>query len=112
MSNNSEKNKETIDNFLGSIKDFRPEFKSLNYEKDDIENYLMNNYNYILTDKAKERLNKLYTYISNGIPVLLEGETGTSKTLSFIILINIYFDVKNKNLKNIYTKIFFFKLLF
>ena len=72
----------------------------------------MNNYNYILTDKAKERLNKLYTYISNGIPVLLEGETGTSKTLSFIILINIYFDVKNKNLKNIYTKIFFFKLLF
>ena len=55
----------------------------------------MNNYNYILTDKAKERLNKLYTYISNGIPVLLEGETGTSKTL-----------------KNIYTKIFFFKLLF
>ena len=42
MSNNSEKNKETIDNFLGSIKDFRPEFKSLNYEKDDIENYLMN----------------------------------------------------------------------
>ena len=72
----------------------------------------MNNYNYILTDKAKERLNKLYTYISNGIPVLLEGETGTSKTLSFIILINIYFDVKNKNLKNIYTKILFFELLF
>ena len=95
MSNNSEKNKETIDNFLGSIKDFRPEFKSLNYEKDNIENYLMDNYNYILTDKAKERLNKLYTYISNGIPVLLEGETGTSKTL-----------------KNIYTKILFFELLF
>ena len=34
MSNNSEKNKETIDNFLDSIKLFHPEFKSLNYEKD------------------------------------------------------------------------------
>ena len=57
----------------------------------------MNNYNYILTDKAKERLNKLYTYISNGIPVLLEGETGTSKTLSSEIICKYIFKKKNEN---------------
>ena len=86
MSNNSNKNTEAIENFVNSVKLFQPEFKSLNYEKDNIENYLLDNYNYILTEKAKERLDKLYTYITYGIPVLLEGETGTSKALSAEII--------------------------
>jgi len=45
--------------------------------------------NFILTDKAKERLSKLFNYIRLGVPVLLEGPTGTSKTLSVEIICSI-----------------------
>ncbi|KAH0800171.1 Dynein heavy chain, cytoplasmic [Histomonas meleagridis] len=38
--------------------------------------------NFIFTEGANERLSKLYDCLSVGIPVLLEGPTGTSKTLS------------------------------
>ena len=55
---------------------------------------LLRKYNYILTKKAKDRLDKLYTYITNGIPVLLEGETGSSKTLSAEIICK-YISEKN-----------------
>ena len=37
--------------------------------------------NFIFTPGANERLTKLYNYISAGVTVLLEGPTGTSKTL-------------------------------
>ena len=42
--------------------------------------------NFILTDEAVERLTKCYTYIKAGVPVLLEGPTGTSKTLTSEII--------------------------
>jgi len=45
--------------------------------------------NFILTGNAKERLSKLYNFIRLGIPVLLEGPTGTSKTLSVEIICSI-----------------------
>ena len=45
--------------------------------------------NFIPTAKAKERLSKLLNYIRLGIPVLLEGPTGTSKTLSVEIICEI-----------------------
>ena len=45
--------------------------------------------NFILTDNAKERLSKLLNYIRLGIPVLLEGPSGTSKTLSVEIACSI-----------------------
>ena len=71
-----------IKNFVNPIKQCTPSFLDSKCDK----NFLLNNYNYILTEKAKERLDKLYTYIYYGIPVLLEGETGTSKTLSAEII--------------------------
>ena len=42
--------------------------------------------NYILTNEIKEKLSQLYYYMKNQIPCILEGETGTSKTFSTIIL--------------------------
>ena len=42
--------------------------------------------NYILTNEIKEKLSQLYHYMKNQIPCILEGETGTSKTFSTIIL--------------------------
>ena len=84
-----------IKSFVESIENSFPEFLSLNYDKKT----LLDNYNYILTKNAKERLDKLYTYISNGIPILLEGETGTSKTLSAEIICKYIYDIKNKNKK-------------
>ena len=42
--------------------------------------------NYILTNEMKEKLSQLYIYMKNQIPCILEGETGTSKTFSSIIL--------------------------
>ncbi|KAK8841095.1 hypothetical protein M9Y10_027936 [Tritrichomonas musculus] len=41
---------------------------------------------FIFTQKAIERLTTLYYYLKSGVPVLLEGPTGTSKTLSSEII--------------------------
>ena len=38
--------------------------------------------NFIITDNSIERIKKISYYISRGIPVLLEGPSGTSKTFS------------------------------
>ena len=73
---------QSIENFIKSMRLCNPSFLSSEVDK----KFLLDNYNYILTDKAKVRLDKLYTYITNGTPVLLEGETGTSKTLSAEII--------------------------
>ena len=93
----------TIDKLVKSIKNYKPTFLSLNCDKKT----LLDNYNYILTDKARDRLDKLYTYISNGISVLIEGETGSSKTLSAEIICKQIFDIKlnqNPNIKESYIK--------
>ena len=44
--------------------------------------YNFNKNNFILSQGAKERLNKIELYIKNDIPLILEGPTGTSKTIS------------------------------
>jgi MoxR-like ATPase len=46
------------------------------WEKEDFFNKI----GYVLTDKSCERMAMLIHYILSGIPVLLEGPTGTSKT--------------------------------
>ena len=43
---------------------------------------ILDNKNFILTPKSIERIKKLSYYISKGVPVLLEGPSGTSKTFS------------------------------
>ena len=44
------------------------------YDENQIEG------NFILTDKARERIQKLYNQLESNIPIMLEGSTGTSKT--------------------------------
>ena len=87
------KNENIINEFIDNIQKAQASFKSLNCNKET----LLNNYNYVLTENAKERLDKLYTYISYGIPVLLDGETGCSKTLSAEIICKIIKEEKRKN---------------
>ena len=84
-------NSMNIEDFIKKIKDSKPSFLNSECSRE----FLLKNYNYILTDKAKERLDKLYTYISNGIPVLLEGETGCSKTLSEEIICKFIYEKKH-----------------
>ena len=86
------KNENIISEFIDNIQKAIPSFKSLNCDKET----LLNNYNYVLTGNAKERLDKLYTYISYGIPVLLDGETGCSKTLSAEIICKLIKEEKRK----------------
>ena len=83
---------DNINEFIDNIQKAIPSFKSLNCDKET----LLNNYHYVLTGNAKERLDKLYTYISYGIPVLLDGETGCSKTLSAEIICKLIKEEKRK----------------
>ena len=85
-----------IKNFVDSFKSYQASFMSMNYSKE----ILLDKYNYVLTRKAKVRLDKLYTYISNGIPILLEGETGTSKTITSEIICEYISEMKNKSKPN------------
>ena len=84
------------ENFANSIRDCQTSFMSMNYS----EEILLDKYNYVLTQNAKNRLDKLYTYIINGIPILLEGETGTSKTLTSEIICEYIFEMRNKKNPN------------
>ena len=87
--NNADVSLETI---INKIKSIKPTFLKSNCD----EKFLLDKYNYILTDQAKERLDKLYTYIKSGVPVILEGETGASKTLSAEIICKYIYEMKKK----------------
>ena len=52
---------------------------------------------FILTEKSKERLALLIHYNLIGIPVLLEGNTGTSKTRTSLIAANYIYKFINNN---------------
>jgi len=45
---------------------------------------------FIFTPEAIQRLTWIYNYLKDGVPVLLEGPTGTSKTLSVEIICELY----------------------
>ena len=47
------------------------------------------NGNFIPTDEAKERLQKIKNFFDSRIPVMLEGPTGTSKTKTIQVLCDI-----------------------
>ena len=84
-----------IINLISDIKTSVPRFFKSNCSYDE----LLANYNYVLTKNAEIRLDKLYTYIENGIPVILEGETGSSKTLSAEIICKYIYEQKKKKKK-------------
>ena len=81
------------DELANNIKEEIPSFISFECDKQT----LLDNYNYILTEKAKDRIDKLYTYISRGIPVLLDGETGCSKTLTAEIICKLKKENEERN---------------
>ena len=83
----------SIETIIEKIKNVEPTFLESNCD----EKFLLEKYNYILTEQAKERLDKLYTYIKNGVPVILEGETGASKTLSAEIICKYIYEMKKKD---------------
>lgn len=45
--------------------------------------------NFVLTEEAKERLQKIKNSFDSRIPVMLEGPTGTSKTKTIQVLCDI-----------------------
>ena len=83
----------SVESIIDKIKGIKPAFLESNCD----ENFLLDKYNYILTEQAKERLDKLYTYIKSGVPVILEGETGASKTLSAEIICKYIYEMKKKD---------------
>ena len=77
---------EIIDNFLHTdsvIKKYISEFKS-----DEKKKKFFKKQGFILTEKSMERMALLIHYILNGVPVLFEGNTGTSKTRTTLTACN------------------------
>ena len=74
-------------------KKYTDEFKDVKKEK------FFREQGFILTEKSMERLALLIHYILNGIPVLFEGNTGTSKTRTTLVACN-YIKRYIKNAKN------------
>ena len=77
---------EIIDNFKNTdsvIHKYITEFKS-----DEKRKKFFKKQGFILTEKSMERLALLIHYILNGIPVLFEGNTGTSKTRTVLTACN------------------------
>ncbi|KAH0791477.1 hypothetical protein GPJ56_004588 [Histomonas meleagridis] len=71
--------------------DFNPIIKQIETCAKEPTEFLLNendleNENFIFTEGAKDRLAKIFDCLKVGIPVLLEGPTGTSKTLSTEII--------------------------
>ena len=77
---------EIIDNFLKAdsvINKYITEFKS-----DEKKKKFFKKQGFILTEKSMERMALLIHYILNGVPVLFEGNTGTSKTRTTLTACN------------------------
>ena len=55
---------------------------------------------FILTEKSMERMALLIHYILNGVPVLFEGNTGTSKTRTTLTACNYFKKFIKKDSKN------------
>ena len=71
------KDNTSISEVLKSIQDHRKEQEPFDYDKE-----ILNKKNFIITENSIERIKKISYYISRGVPVLLEGPSGTSKTFS------------------------------
>ena len=69
--------------YFQEVLDLLKIYKPIEYKPDE---EFIKKRNYILSPQAKNRLSLLNHYITNGIHVILEGPTGTSKTLSADII--------------------------
>ena len=74
---NLNEEKINIDQIIINIQDHIKVKDKFEYDKEILEKK-----NFIITENSIERIQKISHYISRGIPVLLEGPTGTSKTFS------------------------------
>ena len=87
-----------IDNFPKTesiIKKYISDFKSDNKKKEFFKKQ-----GFILTEKSMERMALLIHYLLNGIPVLFEGNTGTSKTRTTLTACNYIKKFIRKNDEN------------
>ena len=74
---NFKKEEINIDQIIVNIQEHINVKENFEYDKEILEKN-----NFIITENSIERIKKISHYISRGIPVLLEGPTGTSKTFS------------------------------
>ena len=73
--------------------------KNISFLHPDYSIDYFNKYNYFLTKEATERLDKIYTYISKGVPIIIEGETGTSKSFSAEMIYRFIYEKKKQKEK-------------
>ena len=85
---------EIDENITDNIDILEENKKSLRKHED-----FFNKIGYVLTDKSCERMAMLIHYILSGIPVLLEGPTGTSKTRTTLIACEYITKILNKDSK-------------
>ena len=72
-----EKEDTDIEQIILDIKNHIKDKEKFEYDKTILEKK-----NFIITPNSIERIKKISYYISRGVPLLLEGPTGTSKTFS------------------------------
>ena len=97
-----EKAKVNEDKFILNINGkIRDDMDILKEKKEELfkEKAFFDKKGYVLTDKSSERMAMLIHYIQSGIPVLLEGPTGTSKTRTTLIACDYITEKTNKNKK-------------
>ena len=80
---------EIMDNFKNkeSVKSIIEKY-IIDFKSDERREKFFKKQGYILTEKSMERMALLIHYILNGIPVLLEGNTGTSKNRTALTACN------------------------
>ena len=100
MNKNDENDIKNTEDLVEKIQKAKPSFWECKFSKEKI----LEKYKFILTDNANERLNKLYTYIKKKIPVIIEGETGASKSLSAEIICDIISKQSNISDRQPYIK--------
>ena len=69
--------KNSLEQIEAKVESYSPVF-----EDPGIDEEFLKSHNFVMTDNAKKRLSKLYTYIKAGVPLILEGDTGSAKTFS------------------------------
>ena len=98
--NKDSEQKISTEQFIEEVdKKIKNEFDILEESKNELRKYedFFNERGYVLTEKSCERMAMLIHYILNGIPVLLEGPTGTSKTRTTLIACEYITQILNKD---------------